>query len=923
MPEGSVGSGTRVGPYEVVELIGAGGMGEVYRATDTKLHRQVALKVLPGAVAADPERLVRFRREAQVLAALNHPNIAHIHGFEETSTPTGQDELHAIVMELVEGPTLADRIAQGPVPVDETIAVARQMAEALEAAHEQGIIHRDLKPANVKVRDDGVVKVLDFGLARAMQGDGSGPGEASPSNSPTLTARATQMGMILGTAAYMAPEQAKGRPVDKRADIWAFGVVIYEMLTGDRCFKGDDISETLASVIKEKPSFKALPKDTPRRLVRLLERCLERDPKERLRDIGEARVELAKLAASPADETAVPAPASALPSSPARSRVAWLVAAALAALLVGTLAVWAPWTAEPTPQPMRFSVLPPVELVPLSSVTDRSLAIAPDGRHLAFVTNNGGLVVRRIDELESRPLAGIDGARSPFFSPDGKWVGFFDADGLKKVSVTGGPAVAICSYTGGPRGASWSSDETIVFATGASDTGLFVVPSGGGEEPRLLTTPAAGEGNHILPSFLPDGRAVLYTISAPEVENSQIALLDLETGQSRILVRGGSQAEYVEPGYLVYGASGTLRGQRFDPASREVTSDAVPVLDRLRMAGFTGAAEYAVSRTGILTYMPGGISLGNERRSLVWVDRAAREEAIGYLPPRSYYSLRLSPDGTRVAVEIRDQEGDVWILDLAGEKLSRLTLEPTLDSFPVWTHDSRRVVFRRRGGASGDGGLFWQAADGTGTAERLSSSPTQQTATALTPDDGSLFFNEESGAGGRGFIGLLSMETLEATPFLQPSYEVKNAAVSPDGRFLAYESHETSTPQVFVQPIPNLDDGRWQVSTAGGVKPVWAPDGRELFYVHQPRTLASNSELYAVPVSTTPVFNPGKPVKLFDMFNPLGQTNGRSYDISPDGTRFIMVKDPSADGPESADESREIVFVLNWPEELKTRVGGR
>jgi len=920
MPESSVASGTRVGPYEVVELIGAGGMGEVYRATDTKLNRQVALKVLPGAVAADPERLARFRREAQVLAALNHPNIAHIHGFEETSAPGGQDELHAIVMELVEGPTLADRIAQGPVPVDETIAVARQIAEALEAAHEQGIIHRDLKPANIKVRDDGVVKVLDFGLAKALQGDGSPGGDPSPStaNSPTLTARATQMGMILGTAAYMSPEQAKGRPVDKRADIWAFGVVVYEMLTGERCFKGDDISETLASVIKEKPSFDALPKDTPRRLVRLLERCLERDPKERLRDIGEARVELGKLAAGSADEPASPVTGVAVLSSSPRRRAPWLVAAALAAALIGALVSWAPWTSVSPPQPMRFSFLPPAELVIDQSITDRNLAISPDGRHIAFITIAGRLAVRRIDELESRPLAGIEGARSPFFSPDGRWVGFFESSELKKVSVTGGPAVAICGVTGTPRGASWSSDETIVFATGDSNTGLSIVASGGGE-PRLLTTPADGEGDHVLPSVLPDGQAVLYTISVQEVENSQIALLDLETGQSTILVRGGSQAEYVEPGYLVYGTSGTLRGQRFDLASREVTSDAVPVLDHVRMAGVTGAADYAVSRTGTLLYVPGGVNLLDGQRSLVWVDRTGREETIGHLSPRNYYSLRLSPDGTRVAVEIRDQENDVWILDLIGEKLSRLTLEPTLDSFPVWTHDSRRVVFRK--GASGDGGLFWQAADGTGTVERLSSMATQQTATAFSPDDGSLFFNEV--AAGRGeFIGLLSMGTREAAPFLQPSYEVKNAAISPDGRFMAYESHETSTTQVFVQPIPSLDDGRWQVSTAGGIKPVWAPDGRELFYI-QPSGPASKSGLYVVPVSTTPVFNPGKPVKLFDIFNPPGQTNGRSYDVSPDGTRFIMVKDLSAESPESGDEGREIVFVLNWPEELKTRVGGR
>ena len=918
----SLSPGTRVGPYEVVGLLGVGGMGEVLRARDNRLNRDVALKVLPELVAADPDRLARFQREAQVLAALNHPNIAHIHGFEDSGS------VHAIVMELVEGPTLADIIfSEDGAPalhLQEVLPIARQIAEALEAAHEQGIIHRDLKPANVKVRDDGTVKVLDFGLAKAM--DSGTPGTQDPSNSPTLTARATQAGMILGTAAYMAPEQAKGKPVDKRADIWAFGVVLHEMLTGERCFKGDDVSETLASVLKDRPAFDELPAGTPPRLKRLLERCLERDPKQRLRDIGEARVLLTELERGVPDST--PALAAALTPAPPPSRmtvVPWIVAGVLAAALIGAIVIWAPWTPEPPAQVMSFSFQPPSAQPLGSAAVDRLVAISPLGTHVAYINGQGQLMVRAIDRLEAVPMAGIDGARSPFFSPDGKWVGFFQSQVLKKVAISGGPAVPICT-AGAPRGASWAIGDNIVFATGAPGTGLLSVPAGGGE-PEVLTTPEAVNADHLFPVVLPGGRAVLFTISAQDVENSQVAALDLESGQQKVLIRGGSQAEYVQapgvdrnrPGYLVYGAAGTLRAVRFDPKTLEVQGDAIPVVDHVRMAGNTGATQFGVSSTGTLVFVPGDLGADvSDQRSLVWIDRQGQETAIANLPRRAFYTLQLSPDGTRVALDIRDQDMDIWVWDLRGEKLTRLTIDKAQESMPLWTPDGLRIVFRSTAGPS-PGNLFWQPADGTGPAERLTTvADRQQTPTSFALK-GALLLSTEIGASPlHNYIGGLTMETRQSTPILNPQYSVRNAEVSPDGRFLLYESHESTPPQIFVRPFPDLNSGRWQISTNGGIRPLWGPDGREVFYVQVDQS--GTAELHAVPVSITPAFSAGKPARLFGIARLPGQTNGRPYDVSNDGKRFIVVKDaaPAADSVSAAGSA--IVFVVNWIEELKAKL---
>jgi len=635
--------GTRLGIYEITVLLGEGGMGQVYRATDTTLS-QVAIKILPDAFAANPERLARFEREAKMLASLNHPNIAAIYAVDKSGG------LHALVMELVEGDDLSQRISRSAIPLDEALPIAKQIAEALEAAHEQGIIHRDLKPANIKVRADGTVKVLDFGLAKAMEPTGAMA--ASNSMSPTITIPAmTQAGIILGTAAYMSPEQARGRTVDKRADIWAFGCVLYEMLTGRPAFsKGTSTADILAAILEREPEWKALPAAVPSTVARLLRRCLEKDPRRRLRDIGDIRLDL--------DEASTAPPVNVTRRAPGRAIVRSLVTAAiLVALAVIAFAIRSLTRVATVPQPtMRFTLVPPVDQPFSLSEADRDFVISRDGTRLVYVSGNDGkLMVRAIDRLDAVRLGNVTGARSPFLSPDGQWVGFFvgvSSTELKKISMTGGPAISLCRGPGGARGAAWGQDDTIVFSTQAGK--LLRVPASGGE-PTVLSTPdsARGETGHIFPSFLPGGQTVLFTVTnvGDPLDNGQIVALDLKTGRRKVLLSGGSQPEYVETGYLVYGVTGALRAVRFNPATLDVMGDPVLVVDHVTTIATTGAGEFSLSASGALVYLPGGV-IGTAR-SLVWVDRDGREEPVG-APPRMYSYSRISPDGSRVALELRD-----------------------------------------------------------------------------------------------------------------------------------------------------------------------------------------------------------------------------------------------------------------------------
>jgi hypothetical protein len=916
MAEDSGGSltGRQLGTYQILSRLGAGGMGEVYRARDPKLGRDVAIKILPRACVSDPERLARFEREARVLAALNHPHIGAIYGFQESDT------VQALVLELVEGPTLADRIAQGPIPLDEALPISRQICEALETAHEQGIIHRDLKPANIKVRADGTVKVLDFGLAKAFGGDGPDP---DVSHAPTPTLARTREGLILGTPAYMSPEQARGQVVDKRSDIWAFGCVLYEMLTGKRAFEGENVSDTLATVLKSDPDWTMIPKEVPAQLPTLLKKCLEKDRRTRIPDISVARFLLTEtiVVAQPSAPVVAPLLRRTLRKRTLADRGLGL----LAGMVLTTAGVWIVARLMPArpPQPVQFAIAPPPAR-PLSiQGANRDIAISPDGTHIVYrtgATTLSGptpLAVRAIDRLDPETLA-VTNAQVPFLSPDGRWVGFFDFSELKKVPITGGSPITLCRIQAPPAGASWGPDDTIIFATADSSSGLVGVPAGGGE-PKVLTKPdqASGEQDHVFPSILPGGRAVLFTITAPgQIENAQVAVFDLKTGARKILIHGGSHAEYVETGHLVYAVAGTLRAVRFDLKRLEVMGDPVPVVERV-MTKQTGAANFAVSRGGTLSYVPAGAGSGAiTPRSLVWVNRQGREDLIK-APPRAYVQPRLSPDGTRVALEIADQDYDIWIWDLSRQTLTRLTSDPSQDLSPIWTPDGKRILFDSI--RAGPRNVFWQAADGTGTVVRLTTRAreTFQSVDSISPDGTQAILVEyhdktaldvvlldlgslatEPGAGQR------RTETLVQTPFTE-----QNGETSPDGRWLAYQSNESGRMEIYVRPFPRVNSGRWQVSTGGGSRPAWGRSGRELFY------LDGNNAMTAVAVQPSgPTFIAGNPTKLFDWrYGP--NVGGRTYDVSADSQRFLMIKDNAASPiPPS------IIVVQHWVEELKRLV---
>ena len=912
--------GARLGPYEILSAIGAGGMGEVYRATDRNLKRSVAIKVLPASVAGDADRLVRFQREAEVLAALNHPNIAAIYGLEKTADFT------ALVMELVEGEDLSQRIARGAMPIDESLPIARQIADALDAAHEQGIIHRDLKPANIKLRADGTVKVLDFGLAKAMAPAAASEAAALLAHSPTITSPAqTQAGVILGTIAYMSPEQARGRAVDKRADIWAFGSVLFEMLTGRRAFAGDDASEVLTSVLTKEPDWARLPATLSPALGTYIRRCLHKDPRQRIHDIADVR-----LALEGAFETA--APQTATPSAAPRRRI--LVSAGMGILVavVSALATSALMRRTPAPlQPVRFALVPTGAQALAINGNDRDLVLSDDGTHLVYVAGpEAQLMVRPIDALNAVPLRGIAGVRNPFLSPDGRWVGFFtDTDGeLRKVAIAGGPPVPLCRIVGGPRGGSWGADDTIIFATSEPDTGLFRVAAAGGTA-TVLTTPdrAHGEGDHLFPSFLPNGRGVLFTITSSRggTESAQVVVRDLTTGQTKTLIRGGSQAEYVGPaasstswgragsgqaGYLVYAAAGTLRAVRFDPVTFAAGIDPVPVVESV-MTLPNGAAEFSISRTGALVHVPAEAVTG-AARSLVWVTRQGHEEPIAAAPPRTYAKPRLSPDGTRVALDIRDQQNDIWIWDLARRTLTRLTAAPTAEESPVWTPDSRRVIFASsRGGVAN---LYRQAANNTGTVERLTTSPNVQAPMSISPDGTRLIIRETVPKTGVDLRVLrLDPSTPLGTPswptesLVQTTFAEENGELSPDGRWLAYQSNESGRNEISVRPFPNVDAGHWTISIGGGTRPRWARNGTELFY------LSGTGAMTRVPIDTGPTFSAGTPTRLFDTRYYTGDT-GRTYDVSSDGQRFLMIK------AAGAEQAPSMVVVVNWSEELKAKL---
>jgi serine/threonine-protein kinase len=876
--------GTHLGPYEILSAIGAGGMGEVYRARDPKLGRDVAIKVLPEAFARDAERMARFQREAKVLASLDHPNIATIHGLEESGGT------HALVMQLVEGPTLADRIKAGPIPVDEALPIAKQICDALEYAHERGVIHRDLKPANIKVAADDTVKILDFGLAKALEEDAA---SLDISTSPTLSRLATMQGVLLGTAAYMSPEQAKGKAVDRRADIWAFGCVLYEMLTGKMAFGGEAVTDTLAAVIRAEPDWSLLPAGTPPHVRVLLRRCLQKDVRQRLQAIGDARIALEEVVSGTAPQLTAPV-------TPLWRRVLpW--AAAILAVIVACLGTWILKPSAAKPITRTVINLPPGDQ--LAALDYPAIAISPDGTQIAYVAIHAGtrqIHLRALDSLEARALAGTEGANTPFFSPDGQWLGFFAGGKLKKISVSGGAAVTVASSAVNPRGASWGSG-TIAFSP-TPTSGVQQVSDAGGTS-QTLVRPEKGESSHRWPDFLRGGQAVLFTTLGAN-SGSGVAVQSLTSGERRHLAPSGQSPRYAASGHLLYVEGGNLMAAPFDARRLQVAGSAVPVLEGVLQTGGAGA-QYSLSTTGSLVYVAGGAQGSAER--LMWVSRNGTEQVLP-APPHDYSFPRLSPDGRLLAVSFGEPGSgpQIWLYDLARDTLTRLTFGGNSNVAATWTPDGKRVVF----GSDKEGQLniFWQLADGSGGMERLTTSEYVNGPWSFSPDGQLLAYVEGNPTTGPD-IWVLRLSDRKAQPFLRTEFNEGAAAFSPDGHWLAYISDESGRYEVYVQPYPG-PGGKHQISTEGGTEPVWNPKGKELFY-------RSGDRMMAVEVATQPSFSVGKPRMLFQGAYLTTTATSPFYNVSPDGQKFLMIKPAEAT---VSSPLTQIVVVQNWFEELKRLV---
>ena len=881
-------AGTRLGVFEILAPLGKGGMGEVYRAKDTKLDREVAIKVLPEAVAADADRLARFRREAQLLAALSHPNIAAIHGLDEA------DNRPFLVLELVEGEDLSVRLRRGAIPLEDSMEIAVQIAAALGEAHDHGIVHRDLKPSNIKIAPDGSVKVLDFGLAKAFLGEAESESSHELSESPTVSHQLTEAGVILGTAAYMAPEQARGKPVDKRADIWAFGVVLFEMLTGTQLFGDETVSDTLASILKGEPDWTLLPPETPRRLSDLLHRCLRKDVRRRVHDIGDARIEIEEVQA----ESSLPSHDEAAPANrrrPARWAVAGLLAAALASGSL-TWLVMRSRTRAPAKPVIRAAI--PLEAGTRLAISlgEHSLALSPDGTRVVFTAEEKGsweLRLRSLDAVSDQLLQGTAGGQTPFFSPDGEWIGFYADGKLKKVAVDGSSLVTLCDATS-MRGGAWGTDGYIYFPK-TQLSGLWRVAEGGGV-PEEITRPDSekDELSHRFPHLLPGGRAVLYTVeTAGSFDNARIDVLSLQTLEQRVLVTGGFYPKYSDTGHLVYARTDALLSAPFDAETLEVLGPPVRLPDSVLAFPNSGIAVFDLSRDGTLVHLPRSAGVNGY---LVRVDQDGDVERL-YDEPLAFYGLDLSPDGRRVALCLGNEE--IWTLDLERAALSRLTTDPATDQNPVWAPDGRSVFFTStRAGAMN---LYRVPADGSGSPERLTESVHDQLTGAISPDGSTMLFRENSPETGWDAWILDLAAGQPARPFLNAEYDEIPERVSPDGRWLAYTSSESGRWEVYLRTLPE-PTGKWQISTRGGITARWSPDGRKIYYEEGRQlmfvSLTRGDESLAISAPT--------PVPNIDLSR-IDAISGLSG-VSPDGRSFIMVQ--------RAEPLTSIALVLNWSQML-------
>jgi len=906
-------AGSRLGAYEILSAIGAGGMGEVYRARDTKLGRDVALKILPDAFAADPDRLARFQREAQLLAALNHPNIAAIYGLEESDTT------RALVLELVDGPTLADRIAQGPVPLDEALPAARQIAEALEAAHEQGIVHRDLKPANVKVTHEGRVKVLDFGLAKLLEPDTAGSGRvAAVTNSPTLSMQATFAGLILGTAAYMSPEQASGKPVDKRADIWSFGVVLWEMLTGASLFAGETISHTLADVLRAPIDVARLPPGTPPAISDLVRRCLDRDVKRRLRDIGEARVAIEETTANPE----APMGASTSDRSPAVRRPLWrrtlpLVASALAGAAVIGLTMLNVRSAAPTPAVVRFTYALP-EGQQFGPADRHIVDVSPDGTEIVYAANQR-LYRKALRELEATPVPGSDNPQgpvlNPVFSSDGRSIVFLAAGptvaAFRKIPSNGGTPVTLASIALNPFGMAWDGDRILV---GEGGGGIMRLPSNGGTLEGLVSVKAGEAATY--PQILPGGDVLLYTRGSTDFttdSDAQVVVRSLKSGQEKILVKNGNNAQYLLTGHLVYALGGVLFAVPFDLQKLETIGEAVPVVEGIRRGavGVGGSAQFSVSRTGTMAYVPGPASLTLASRDIAIIDRSGKIEPLK-LTPGQYEAPRVSPNGKRIAVgALEDKQFVIWICDLSGATSPNKLTFGGRNRFPIWSPDSERIAFQSD--RDGDLAIFTQRADGTGKAERLTKPErdASHVPDSWSPDGDRILFSESKGDDVSSWVVTVKDRKVASFGDIRSVLPI-DAVFSPDGKWVAYQSGRSGANAVLVQPFP-ATGAKYQISRGNAHHPVWSRDGKEIMYI------PAQGLPLVVSISTQPSFTvANNPVQLPRKGNENGPASIRNYDVMPDGRLLGVVN--AGQPPSGVPDAQRINVVVNWFTELQQRV---
>jgi len=893
--------GTTLSKYRITAALGAGGMGEVWRAEDTKLGRDVALKLLPAEFASDDERLARFEREAKVLASLNHPNIAHLYGLETstvdsgTGAGAGTEELTFLVMELVDGDGLDEIIARGPISVEDAIPIARQIAEALEAAHEAGIVHRDLKPANVKIRPDGTVKVLDFGLAKAWEDDTG----ADLSLSPTLTKHATAAGVILGTAAYMSPEQAAGIAADSRSDVWAFGVVLWEMLTGHKLFDGETVSHVLASVLKDQPDLQELPGTLPPRLVELVERCLRKKPKQRLQSIGDARILLEEYLADPGAWDVAPA------ATPVAGRRIgwWTLPVAVALLAVAAVVGYLAHRPEPvTPRVVRFTLdAPPDTSYHLDPVSPGPVAVSPDARSLVFTARspegNPALYIRQLDTLEARGLPGTEGAQYPFWSPDSRSVGFFAEGRVKKIGVDGGPAISLAAAPNG-KGGAWSPSGVIVFAP-SYDTPLHVVPEAGGESTALTAfNDDRGDNSHRHPRFLPDGRHFLYLArgtGTSDTSGHAVVVGSLDGDGETELLRSAAAADYAA-GQLLYAREATLMARPFDAERLEFTGDAVPVCENVMV--INGAAVVVSSAAGadVLAYQSSGSRRG---AVLTWVDRDGTPQGtIG--EQTDYREVWISPDGTMAAVSVDDLKSgmsDIWILELERNLASRLTSDPGDEHQIAWSPDSTWVAFARAVDSRVD--IYRKLIGGASEAELVYESELDTFPTSWSPDGRFLAFDASSPETGWD-QWVLPLDGGEPYPFLQSKFGEANGVFSPDGHWMAYMSNESGRQEIYVTPFPG-PGRRWRVSTDGGLYPTWSSSGHELYYQ------GVDGSVVGVPVdlSDEPV-RIGSPAILIT-----ARPTGLSYPYAPtdDGERFLLI--------DSQLGTQTLNVVLDWTADIR------